>query len=421
MNSYINPLAVWVGPSPDISPNRDGRDMQWVGPNVNADASWIVLHTTVCRLQAAEDRFRTPNQASAHYLIDVDGTIYQMVDEKDAAWADGNYWYNLNSIAIERVDNGDFDNPRITAAQHYAEVRLIVDIAARYGIPLNRTWVIKHNEVPGSSTACPDGLAVDQLVADAASGTLGPAPVNNPPALPEDLVIGVLVHGTVYDTPDNDRSWMDWAATNDPIHAAYVPNQIAAVGTEVTWGEAKKIGGKWLLHIVPGSWALWDDCVDDSADATTLGHAGQNSPSDFRPVVKAAPEITLSPTPEPQSTGSTNLVVNPAPVPTLVGGHPKEDRMAIEPVPVPEPAPIAEAGVTTSEWKLALGLVAQLLVVGTTTVLAKAGLHLGQDVVSLIVTFEFLAIGVGISYIFGRSIRKAGTTADPMQPPGVGK
>jgi N-acetylmuramoyl-L-alanine amidase CwlA len=159
----------WLG-SPNFSPNRDGHD-------VAQPPSWIVLHTMVGALAAANARFQDgdPNQvrgrASAHYGVCLDGRVVQWVKESDAAWHSGSYdvnpGSNLDSIGIEHEDNGDYNGPR-TDALYLSSAQLVAAIAARYPasfpVPLDRTHVIKHREVAGAATACPDALDVDRIV-----------------------------------------------------------------------------------------------------------------------------------------------------------------------------------------------------------------------------------------------------------------
>lgn len=116
-------------------------------------------------------------------------------------------------------------------------------------------------------------------------------------------------------------------------------------------------------------------------------------PAPAPPVVEQAP----APTPAPA----------PAPVP------PAPPIVVVPPV-VPEPPIVAEQGVTTSEWKLAIGYVAQGAAVGTAFVVAQAGGLFGQhwvippDLLQLVVDLEFGLGGVVAAYAISRGIRKAG-------------
>lgn len=166
MQSYRNPKAQWLG-SPNFSPNRNGHDM--------TQPSWIVIHTMVGSLASANSRFQqSSQQASATYGVGLDGHIVEWVDERDAAWANGatgrgGKGDNLDSISIEHEDNGDYNGPR-TPELYAASAWLVHDICQRYAVPIDRGHVIGHRECDFSSTACPDALDVNRIVAAAAAG-----------------------------------------------------------------------------------------------------------------------------------------------------------------------------------------------------------------------------------------------------------
>lgn len=166
MQSYRNPKAQWLG-SPNFSPNRNGHDM--------TQPSWIVIHTMVGSLASANSRFQqSSQQASATYGVSLKGEIVQWVDEGDGAWANGatgrgGKGDNLDSISIEHEDNGDYNGPR-TPELYAASAWLVHDICQRYAVPIDRAHVIGHRECDFSSTACPDALDVNRIVAAAAAG-----------------------------------------------------------------------------------------------------------------------------------------------------------------------------------------------------------------------------------------------------------
>ena len=192
MDSYINPLTeteLIVAPGND-DPGRVDTDgtvhsMLWVSAD---DPSFIVLHTIVGHADGAESRFANPaSQVSATYGVRLDGGAEQWLDEKDAPYAEGNWEYNLNSIAIEHEDNSTAGaySGGYTDAQYAKSGALVRDICLRYNIPVDRTYILKHNEVPGASTACPDLLDVDRIVAIAATAPAPqPAPAPDPAPAP---------------------------------------------------------------------------------------------------------------------------------------------------------------------------------------------------------------------------------------------
>ncbi|HEY7625174.1 MAG TPA: N-acetylmuramoyl-L-alanine amidase [Candidatus Limnocylindria bacterium] len=114
----------------------------------------IVIHETDGSYTSAVNWFQNPRaQVSAHYLVRAyGGGIIQFVAESDTAYHArvANPW----SIGIEH----EFD-PRHaiwhTDAQYRASALLVCAIARRYGIPVDRSHIIGHNEVPGTDHSDP--------------------------------------------------------------------------------------------------------------------------------------------------------------------------------------------------------------------------------------------------------------------------
>ncbi|MDV3457012.1 N-acetylmuramoyl-L-alanine amidase [Sphingomonas sp. HF-S4] len=127
------------------SPNFDARELP---------VSMIVLHYTGMESgKAAIDRLRDPEaKVSAHYLVDEDGTILKLVDERHRAWHAGrSHWrgvtdINSASIGIEIVNPGhEFGYRPFPEAQMGALIPLVADIKERHGI--TRGNVVGHSDV----------------------------------------------------------------------------------------------------------------------------------------------------------------------------------------------------------------------------------------------------------------------------------
>ena len=127
------------------SPNFDARELP---------VSMIVLHYTGMEsAQAAIDRLRDPEaKVSAHYLIDEDGRILRLVDERHRAWHAGrSHWrgvtdVNSASIGIELVNPGlEFGYRPFPEAQMGALIPLVADIKERHRI--TRGNVVGHSDV----------------------------------------------------------------------------------------------------------------------------------------------------------------------------------------------------------------------------------------------------------------------------------
>jgi hypothetical protein len=94
------------------------------GMAVPSGVMGVVMHTMVGNLPGTDSVFMNPNfQASAHFGIAQDGTIYQWVSIRGGiAWhcMDG----NANWYGIEHADNADPGNP-LTEAQLSASAQLV--------------------------------------------------------------------------------------------------------------------------------------------------------------------------------------------------------------------------------------------------------------------------------------------------------
>lgn len=126
----------------------------------------IVIHTTVGTANSAMRWFGTPRSpgSSAHYVIDVDGTIYGGLEEYWTAYHCGNYAANQRSIGIEHADNGASNSPRPDAL-YTASAELVADICEYYNIPCDVAHIKPHKSL--SSTACPGTLDLNRIISGA--------------------------------------------------------------------------------------------------------------------------------------------------------------------------------------------------------------------------------------------------------------
>ncbi|MCJ7599128.1 MAG: N-acetylmuramoyl-L-alanine amidase [Methyloceanibacter sp.] len=130
-----------------LSPNREAR----VGGRM---PDMLVLHYTGMESSDAALDWLTRDEAkvSAHYLVDEEGRIAQIVAEQERAWHAGqSQWageidLNSCSIGIEIHTPGhDFDYPDFTETQMQAVEALCLDILGRYPIPPHR--VLAHSDI----------------------------------------------------------------------------------------------------------------------------------------------------------------------------------------------------------------------------------------------------------------------------------
>jgi N-acetylmuramoyl-L-alanine amidase len=130
-----------------------------LAPSPNADArpgpvDFLVLHYTGMQTAAAAlARLCDPAaKVSAHYLVDEDGAVYQLVDEQMRAWHAGvSFWrgarqLNDRSIGIEIVNPGhEFGYRRFPPAQMQAVAGLCLGILSRHDIPPGH--VLGHSDI----------------------------------------------------------------------------------------------------------------------------------------------------------------------------------------------------------------------------------------------------------------------------------
>lgn len=131
------PGARW-DPSPNHGPRRGG-----------ARPDMVILHYTAMADAVAARRWLCAPESgvSAHYVIDPDGTVHQLVDEAARAWhAGAGAWgpvadVNSRSIGIELCNTGATP---FAAAQIAALEGVLEGILARWAIPPAR--VLGHSD-----------------------------------------------------------------------------------------------------------------------------------------------------------------------------------------------------------------------------------------------------------------------------------
>jgi N-acetylmuramoyl-L-alanine amidase len=142
----------------------------------------IVIHTTEGSYAGAISWFRSANNpynTSAHYVIrSSDGEITQMVAEEDTAYHCRDW--NTRAIGIEH-EAISAQASWFTDAMYAESAALVRDIALRQGIPMDRTHIVGHNEVPGNDHSDPGvhwdwGYYMDLIVSGQSV-----APPNDPP------------------------------------------------------------------------------------------------------------------------------------------------------------------------------------------------------------------------------------------------
>jgi N-acetylmuramoyl-L-alanine amidase/Y_Y_Y domain len=133
------PAASWIP--------ADSSNFTVANRPIDYPIDMVVIHDIEGSASSAIQAFQNPDRdASAHYVVDYNGAITQMVLEKDIAWHAGNWDYNTRAIGIEHA--GFASTNLYTTAEYNASARLLANICSKYGLVLNRTNVIAHAEVP---------------------------------------------------------------------------------------------------------------------------------------------------------------------------------------------------------------------------------------------------------------------------------
>ena len=157
----LGSLTVWSTPAFADGPS-DYPPLQWIpaaatnyesgrgGESITA----IVIHETDGPFSSAINWFRDPrSKTSAHYLVGAwNGVIAQVVAESDTAFHArvANRW----TIGIEHEYWPRYGIYH-TDAQYRSSAKLTCAIARRYGIPVDRTHIVGHNELPGNDHSDP--------------------------------------------------------------------------------------------------------------------------------------------------------------------------------------------------------------------------------------------------------------------------
>lgn len=130
------------------SPNFDAR---------KAPPDMIVLHYTGMQTgEGAIARLRDPEaKVSAHYVVEEDGRVFQLVPEERRAWHAGvSFWkgatdINAASVGVEIVNPGhEFGYRPFPDVQIAAVIALVADIRTR--------WIIDNARIVGHSDVAPD-------------------------------------------------------------------------------------------------------------------------------------------------------------------------------------------------------------------------------------------------------------------------
>jgi N-acetyl-anhydromuramyl-L-alanine amidase AmpD len=140
-----------------------------------AQRNLVVLHITAGpTARSAINTFQAsvaPHRVSAHFVVDRDGTVFQLVPLEETAWHASSV--NSRSIGIEHAAVPG--TLMATDEQYAASAKLVAWLCHTLNIPCDRTHVREHCEaspVDGHTLCCHGALDPDRVVSTAAAVVL---------------------------------------------------------------------------------------------------------------------------------------------------------------------------------------------------------------------------------------------------------
>ena len=177
-------LAIIQAPSPNFNERQHPLDM-------------LVLHYTGMKdgpTALARMRENKEPRVSAHYMVEEDGRVFQLVAEDKRAWQAGRSWWrgdediNSRSIGIEIVNGGhDFGLPPYPDAQIDAVIELCQGILSRWAIPPER--IVAHSDIAPDRKEDPGERFPWKRLAEAGIG-LWPQPTRPEPWMTHGAALG---------------------------------------------------------------------------------------------------------------------------------------------------------------------------------------------------------------------------------------
>jgi hypothetical protein len=135
------PRALWR-PAASCNYTNSNRETSY-------DINKIVIHVAQGSYSGTISWFENcAAQGSAHYVVSRKGGVAQSVRDEDIAWHAG--WWNTNTHSIGIEHAGYINNPDwFTTKMYHASARLSAWCCKKYKIPIDRTHIIGHYQVPG--------------------------------------------------------------------------------------------------------------------------------------------------------------------------------------------------------------------------------------------------------------------------------
>ncbi|WP_328919659.1 N-acetylmuramoyl-L-alanine amidase [Streptomyces sp. NBC_00208] len=245
----------------------------------------IVIHDTESSYESAISSFQTPGGGSAHYVIrSSDGAVTQMVPTKDLSFHAGNYSTNMHSIGIEHEGYAASGGTWYTQVQYETSAELVVYLADRFDIPLDRQHIVGHDNVPGPNSSLVSGMHWDpgpswdwerymRLLHAPAKGVHGVGPIGSAVTITPSFTRN---QQTVQVCPTDDPTGAtpECAERRQPSNFVYLhtaPSRTAplfgdqaihtdGIGTNRVndWGSTAQAGQQFVVAGRQGDWtAIW--------------------------------------------------------------------------------------------------------------------------------------------------------------------
>lgn len=112
---------------------------------------FVVIHDSEGSLQDDLKTFQNPtSQVGIHYIVDTDGTVYQLLHDQDITYHAANLLYNEQAIGIEHAGFDATGYQWYNSAQYRASAKLVAYLVSKYKIPLDHDHIVSHGTVPAA-------------------------------------------------------------------------------------------------------------------------------------------------------------------------------------------------------------------------------------------------------------------------------
>jgi N-acetyl-anhydromuramyl-L-alanine amidase AmpD len=112
---------------------------------------FVTIHDAEGTLQEDLKTFQNiTSQVGIHYIVDTDGTVYQLIHDQDITYHTANFLYNDQAIGIEHVGFDATGYTWYNAAQYLGSAKLVAYLLDKYNIPLDHDHIVSHGTIPAA-------------------------------------------------------------------------------------------------------------------------------------------------------------------------------------------------------------------------------------------------------------------------------